>query len=132
MVGLVVGLTGAYIIWSNFLKTSPGTSKLETEIEISAEDLMIAFENDENKANGLYLNKILEVRGKVVGTDQSEMAKPTIDLETSGFGVIKCTLESADDFDLNSINNEAELTLKGECIGYLLDVLLNNAIILND
>ena len=127
MLGLIVG----YVVWSNFLKTAPSTSKLKTEDQVGAIELMAAYENSETLADSLYLNKILEVTGKVVAMAKLEDAKPTIDLKTDGFGVIKCTLESVD-FDLSQIKNEEEVRVKGECIGYLLDVLITNTIVLRD
>ena len=107
-------------------------AKRSTDVEMRANDLMTAFESEEENANGLYLNKILAVSGKIISVDLTEETKPTINLETDGFGVIKCTLESADDFDNESMTIGSNLTIKGECIGYLLDVLINDSIMLND
>ena len=132
IIGLFIGLICAYIFYINFLSVGPRMAKRSTDVEISANDLMTAFESEEENANGLYLNKILAVSGKIISVDLTKETKPTINLETDGFGVIKCTLESADDFDNESMTIGSNLTIKGECIGYLLDVLINDSIMLND
>ena len=132
LLGLVVGLISAYVIWSTFLKTAPSTTSLDTEAEITANELYQAFYSDETEANKLYLNKIIEVSGVVTSIDESEDLKPSISLATEGFGVIKCTFETAEDFDPKSVSVGAQITIKGECIGYLLDVLIRNSIIITD
>jgi len=130
--GLVVAIIIAYVVWANLLKTAPSTSNRDTETQIAATDLYQAFETDEQKANELYLNKIIEVTGEVVSVDESEDLKPAISLRTEGFGVVKCTFETAEDFETSEITLGSQITIKGECIGYLLDVLLRNSIIIND
>jgi hypothetical protein len=53
-------------------------------------------------------------------------------LETEGFGFINATLSDAKELDALVLQKGNEVTLKGECIGLLLDVLIINAIILNE
>ncbi len=132
IIGVLFGLVVAYFVWSNFFSTGPSTSRLSTDFELSATELYEAFDRDEAKANEMYLNKILEVEGTVTDVVNSDDLKPSISLQTNGFGVIKCSFESAEALGESEIQVGVTIKLKGECIGYLLDVLLTNTIIIND
>ncbi|HEY9116623.1 MAG TPA: hypothetical protein VIN11_02290, partial [Roseivirga sp.] len=56
---------------------------------------------------------------------------PSIALRTEGFGVIKCTFEAGTNAaDLGGVQVNQPLTIKGECLGYLLDVQLIRSIII--
>ena len=128
---VIIGAIAAYFIWANFLKTAPSMRKLDTAFQVEAVALYKEFDSNEATANAKYLNKIIEVTGVVANIEVSEDSKPIISLKTEGFGVIKCTMESdLDDEELSEIQMNSTLVIKAECIGMLLDVLLNRAIII--
>ncbi|MFT7150651.1 MAG: hypothetical protein ACI82Q_002519 [Nonlabens sp.] len=128
---VIIGAIAAYFIWASFLKTAPSMRKLDTAFQVEAVALYKEFDSNEATANAKYLNKIIEVSGVVTNIEVSEDSKPIISLKTEGFGVIKCTMESdLDDEELSEIRMNSTLVIKAECIGMLLDVLLNRSIIL--
>jgi len=128
---VIIGAIAAYFIWANFLKTAPSMRKLDTAFQVEAVALYKEFDSNEATANAKYLNKIIEVTGVVANIEVSEDSKPIISLKTEGFGVIKCTMESdLDDEELSEIQMNSTLVIKAECIGMLLDVLLNRSIII--
>lgn len=127
----IIGAIAAYFIWANFLKTAPSMRKLDTAFQVEAVALYKEFDSNEAIANAKYLNKIIEVSGVVTNIEVSEDSKPIISLRTEGFGVIKCTMESdLEEEKLSEIQINSTLVIKAECIGMLLDVLLNRAIII--
>ncbi|MFT6873461.1 MAG: hypothetical protein ACJAVN_002481 [Roseivirga sp.] len=128
---VIIGAIAAYFIWASFLKTAPSMRKLDTAFQVEAVALYKEFDSNEATANAKYLNKIIEVSGVVTNIEVSEDSKPIISLKTEGFGVIKCTMESdLDDEELSEIRMNSTLVIKAECIGMLLDVLLNRSIII--
>ncbi|OEK00956.1 hypothetical protein BFP97_05280 [Roseivirga sp. 4D4] len=127
----IIGAIAAYFVWANFLKTAPSMRKLDAEYEVQAIPFYNEFDSNEATANTKYLNKIVQVTGEVADIEVTEGSKPIISLKTEGFGVIKCTMESdLDQEELSRIEGNAEITIKAECIGMLLDVLLNRSIII--
>lgn len=129
-IAIIAALIAAYVVYSNFLKTAPAMKDLVAEFKLSAVELYAQFEADEIAANAKFQNKILEISGEVVEVTSEEGGNPFISLKTDGFGVIKCTLESAPSFEaLQKIEIGGEITIKGECIGMLLDVLIERSII---
>jgi len=96
----------------------------EKSVPVTADQLFQQFSTNEQAANKLYLNKVLEVRGYIAEIKHTEQGKDVIFLKSGDpmFGV-SCSLE-------NNTTNQASLkpgdsaTVKGICTGYLTDVVL--------
>ena len=131
LIVFLVGLVAAYFVYDNFLKTAPSMKRLDAEYQVNAVPFYSEFDENEEAANAKYLNKIVEVKGIVESVETPEGRLPIISLKTDGFGVVKCTMESAlDDDELDRLKPNATVTLRAECIGVLLDVLLIRSIII--
>jgi hypothetical protein len=117
----VIALLAAYVVYSNFLKTAPSMKKLKAEYSLQAVDLYNAFDSDEVSANAQYQNKVIEVTGEVILITNEEGFNPIISLKTEGFGVEE---------ELEEIQMNSTITIRGECIGMLLDVLIERSIII--
>jgi hypothetical protein len=100
-------------------------AKAKPDFIITASVLQKAFENNETAASALYINKILEVTGKIATVKPAENNVLNISLETeSDLSSVICTFTAVADpsgFRVGDI-----ITLRGECSGFLMDVLLNN------
>ena len=123
---VVIAITFNYIFKSNEVNTI-------TEITIyklAAKELFSKFEEDELKANELYLNKIIEVSGRIDQVKRNLDNEPVIILkeESEMFGIV-CTLKQ--NIALNESTVGKHVKIKGLCQGYLTDVIINNCIILN-
>ena len=121
-VGIVVMIFVAYRMY-----TKPHRSmKREKGIEVSAVQLFDAFAQNEASANATYLDKVLEVTGKVSEIGINLDKKPIIMLETNDmFFGIRCTMADS----LLAIEPGSTVTIKGICTGYLSDVVLTSGII---
>lgn len=96
----------------------------EASIKISSTELFRSYENDEATANGLYLDKVLEVSGKITEITTNQESIPIVVLETENpmFGV-RFTMENP---ILNAKSGDS-VTIKGICTGYLSDVIIIKA-----
>ena len=65
---LIGGIFYGYYLY-NKPRATAGSSR--TDVTIDARTLYGAFEQDEPRANSLYLNKMIEVKGKVQSVDTS-------------------------------------------------------------
>ena len=115
--------------YESFLKTAPSMHKQDAKYRLTAVKLYNEFDTDEEKANKSYLNQVVEVTGTVVNIQTSDILNPIIALETAGYGLVNVTLVNADELKEYKLNEGQIVTIKGECIGLLLDVLITNAII---
>jgi hypothetical protein len=104
-------------------------SKARPDFIVTASALQKAFEDDENKASVSYINKILEVTGKIASVKPSENNVVSISLVTeSDLTSVICTFPAVSDPSIFRVGDE--ITLRGECSGFLMDVLLNNCAVI--
>jgi len=100
-------------------------TKAKPDFIVTASALQKAFEDDEAKASVTYINKILEVTGKIASVKPAENSVLSISLVTeSDLSTVICTFLAVSDPSVFRVGDE--ITLRGECSGFLMDVLLNN------
>ena len=102
---LGVLLLGAAIGYLYLYKDHRDVSKEEAAFQLTAETLVLDFQNDAVAANQKYLNQVIEVSGKV-----SEASDSTILLEP---GIFAAFTEPA-----VAAQPGMQVTVKGRCIGY--------------
>jgi len=96
--------------------------KKKADAEVTADQLITAYETDEKVADSLYLGKVVQVKGKVSGVAQEE-GRTKIQLETSNpMSLIICEMEEST--TVTEVKSGDEVTIKGMCSGYLSDVIL--------
>jgi hypothetical protein len=127
IIGVVVFLViSGVVVYSIFFKSHRSVAD-EVAIQISATELFDRFETNETEMNSLYLDKVIEVNGEVSEIIFNQDGRTVIILATSSpmFGV-NCTMEG----DSEGIEVGSIVSIKGICIGYLSDVVINRAIII--
>ena len=99
--------------------------KVKPDFVITATDLLKAFESDENAATAKFVNNIIEVSGTIQSVKPGENNALTISLNTgSDISSVICTLQGND--GASNFRTGEQLTIRGKCSGFLMDVLLNN------
>jgi hypothetical protein len=120
---LFIGLAGAIAGWYYYNKPIGSLKDVDAAFQISSDSLFAAYEMDEAAANSKFLDKTIEVYGKIlaVNTDTSGLSL-TLQTGSDMFGVI-CKLEDKSLPETNfSIGQQ--IRLKGQCTGFLMDVVL--------
>ena len=103
--------------------------KVKPDFVLSAEDLLKEFETDEIAATNKYINKVLEIRGVIQSVNAGENNALTISLKTgSDLSSVICTLQGNP--DPSAFKTGEPMTLRGECSGFLMDVLLNKCAVI--
>jgi hypothetical protein len=110
---------------------SADLAKVKPDFILTADELQRSFEADESAASSKYVNKILEVTGKIVSVKPAENNVVSISLETGNdLSSVIGTFPGISD---PSVFKTGEvITLRGECSGFLMDVLLNNCAIVKN
>jgi hypothetical protein len=104
-------------------------AKAKPDYVITATQLQKEFEDNETTASTKYTNKILEVSGKIASIKPAENKVITINLVTgSDLSAVICTFPAIN--DPSKLKAGDEITLRGECSGFLMDVLLNNCAVI--
>ena len=106
-------------------------AKAKPDFVITASVLQKAFEDDETAASTRYINKILEVTGIIASVKPAGNNVLSISLVTgSDLSSVICTFPAI--ADPSKFRTGDEITLRGECSGFLMDVLLNNCAVIEN
>lgn len=93
--------------------------------KITAMALTEAFLSNEHQANAIYLNKVLEVSGRVAEISTNQDHSTVILLESDDpFSGVQCTMKEDP-----GVQEGEEITVKGFCNGYTTVVLLSDCIV---
>jgi hypothetical protein len=104
-------------------------ARARPDFVITAQQLQKEFEDNETAASSRYINKVLEITGKIASVEPAGNNVISISLETSSdFSSVICTFPAVADPSRLIVGNE--ITVRGECSGFLLDVLLNNCAVI--
>jgi hypothetical protein len=99
-------------------------AQAKTDESIQAEVLFQKFSQNENQANQKYLDKVIEVEGKIKEIKQ-ENKQVVLILESGDemFGV-NCTLDEKASSIVSTLKVGNSIKLKGLCTGMTMDVVL--------
>ena len=104
-------------------------AKAKPDFVITASELLKEFEDNETAASTRYVNKILEVKGTIASVKPAENNVMNISLMTeSDLSSVICTFNAI--ADPSAFRTGDDITLRGECSGFLMDVLLNNCAVI--
>ena len=117
---LFIGITGAVVAYKMYNKPHRNVMNADA-IAVNAAALVTSYEADENKSNGLYLDKVLNVTGEVSDVSKNQKGETVITLKGSDMGGVIATLEGK---ETNKLEKGSVVKLQGICTGYLTDVVL--------
>jgi len=114
--------------WAYLLYNKPrkSASLLVTDVTINADSLYACFNNNEQKANQLYLDKIIAVTGIITEVQESEDGFGILlEADRGKPGGIHCTVDKKQAPFPPVVGNK--VTIKGKCTGLLIDVNIADA-----
>lgn len=124
-----LALAGIFTALYLFNMQHKDLQKAKPDYVISAVDLQKAFEENESLAVSTYVNKVLEVNGIIESVKKGEQNVLSITLKAgSDLSAVICTFPAETDSSKFIPGNQ--ITVRGDCSGFLMDVLLNNCVIL--
>ena len=129
---LFVIVLGAGIGLKMFFKPHADVNKLEAEFKMEASRLMDEFQKEENTATTKYSEKVLEINGKLVAKNKLPNGTNLLILEDEMAG-ISCQLDSswsaANPTVIQSLETGSQVTVKGVCKGYLMEIKVSPAVV---
>jgi len=122
---LLLALAGAGYGWYSYQKAPPDIREQKAGIEITAVDLLKAFQQDEMASNAKYVDKVLIVAGTVTGIQTDSSGQATVYMQTNdALAAVTCSFYQ-DDEGVKKIKAGSIAHIKGICTGMLTDVVLN-------
>ncbi|MEM6770078.1 MAG: hypothetical protein AAF597_05790 [Bacteroidota bacterium] len=130
--GLPLLVIGAIVAYNMLTPKGPlNIHTADTEVTVNAGRLYAAFEADEAAANGTYVGKVIEVSGQLSAIEQNEDGSYQLKLSADNpLGQVVCSLSDGTAATLGEGAIGSTATVKGVCTGYLFDVVIDNATIL--
>lgn len=129
LIGAVLVLFFAgYWIYSEFNRTVDEMAKEKTDISIEASKLLAKYEQNEEEANASFLDKIIEVTGEIDKIEDSNGQKNIYLSTGSPLSSIICEMENTET-SISALKQGDRVTVKGNCTGYLMDVVLVRCIL---
>jgi hypothetical protein len=96
----------------------------EKSIALTSDSLVTAYETNEHRCDSLFLNKALEVTGEIAEIRQDQAGKSIIILKSNDpMSNVSCTMKGKTSFKPGE-----QVTVKGICTGYLMNVILIESI----
>lgn len=121
---LVLGAIGAITAYFMYNKPHKDMEAASADITLEATALFAAFQADEQAANAQYLDKVVQVSGKVKHVNQEDgKISVTLDSGDEMSGVV-CQLDDLSTPSRTDFKEGEQVTFKGMCTGVLLDVVL--------
>ena len=130
-IGIAI-IAGAWFGYGEYNRKVKDLSNVQAQITMPANELIGAFEKNENAANAQYLDKIIAVKGNVKTVEKNDRGQYSIVLGNAGaMSSVRCSMDSVHVKEIVNIKEGEEVIVKGACTGFNADELLGSDVILN-
>jgi 23S rRNA maturation-related 3'-5' exoribonuclease YhaM len=126
---LVAALLGGAYAWREYNRGHVSMTETKADLTATASELYAAFSTDEAAANAKYLGKTIEISGKVSATSTEEGTTTITLFADSETGGVTCKLDPLSKHERTSFQEGEQITVKGICTGYLMDVVVERAVV---
>ena len=129
---LLVAASTAFFLYTRvYNKPHKDVVGSDAAYTVSAEEILDEFMSHEDNANHRFLDKIVRITGKIQSIETANgMAILTLGSGDGPGGVI-CNMDPSENKRVLELKVGQELEVKGICTGYLLDVVIVRAVIVN-
>jgi uncharacterized protein (UPF0333 family) len=128
---VLIAITAMLISLIFYFKKHADLSNANPDFIVTAATLQKEFEEDETTASAKYINKILELSGEIEYIARTDSNNLNISLKTDNeISSVICTFSTGK--GPSDPKTGDEITLRGICSGYLMDVLLNNCALVSN
>jgi hypothetical protein len=125
--GVILCLTFVAIGYHLYNKPRTTAAGLSADKAVSAKELFDAFTKDEQAAGVQYGNKVLEISGAVLDVQKSGKDVSVLLSGGGSDGGVNCTMAG----DVPAPRKGSLIHVKGRCTGFLMDVSIIDATIVN-
>lgn len=120
---VVLGL-GGYFYYANASKEKDPTNSSHS-VSITVDSLCSVFANNETKANEFYLDKVIDIKGKITDIEKTENRFSIFFKNNDESMNISCEMDTTQNNLISNLKVGEEINIKGFCIGMLIDIELS-------
>ncbi len=127
---LIVLCTGIYC-YKEYNREPADVSNIEPAASLTAIVLVDSYESDEANANKLYLGKTIQLTGAIaeINNLQDTLVNVLIG-DSNSMHKVSCLLDSRYLASVKNYRVGQQITIRGVCTGYLMDVEMNRCVII--
>lgn len=125
-VGMVIALTIGFYLYN---KPRQGVTGKNADAQVQATGLLKAYQQNEGVADKKFLNAVLIVEGQVSAVERTGASWLIFLNQQADGGAVSCLL-SDEHLNAGVVKEGANITIKGRCTGYNMDVNLTDCIII--
>ncbi len=130
-IGIAI-IASAWFGYGEYNRKVKDLAQVQAQMTMQANELISAFEKNENAANAQYLDKIIAVKGKVKTVEKNDRGQYSIILGNAGaMSSVRCSMDSVHVKEIVNVKEGEEVIVKGACTGFNADELLGSDVILN-
>lgn len=119
----LLALIGSVVAYRMYNKPHVETADSTADVVITPAELLAAYDQDEMKADSLYLDKIVQIEGIILKINEVENGG-SISLDTGNpMSSIICEFENKE--DVANVKVGDQVKVKGFCTGKLMDIVLS-------
>lgn len=129
---LLAGAIAAFFFYTKvYNKPHKDLSKATADYVLSTEEIINDFKSDEPSANEKYLDKVVQVKGLIRSMDTTNGHGVITLRNGNGIESVICNMDPAENQKILGLEAGQTIEAKGICTGFLLDVMLVRAVIVN-
>jgi len=131
--GLTLLLALALIIGLSLYNTPHvDIHKAKADLAVMAEDVLKDYQSNETRANRKYVDRILEVEGRITRvTFDNGNSIVTLEGEEGKPGII-CQMLPEHNLNVLKFKERDSVKIKGVCTGYLIDVMMVRCVFVDE
>lgn len=128
-VSILIIIAGAFA-YNEYNRKPADLSDVKSQLNITADSLVMVFETDEQKANALYLGKPIDITGLIaeINNQQDTLVNVTLG-KKNDLHKVSCLINVNHISEIKNYKVGDKIMLRGICNGYLMDVELNRCVV---
>ncbi len=132
IVAVFIAVGFAFYFYKEYHRKPDDISGFQPAEKINFSVIVNGYQNDETIANKKFLGKIIQVSGPI--TDIIKQQDTIINVfigDTNSLHKVSCLLDKRNVGSIDKYSKGNDITIKGVCTGFLLDVELNRCVIID-
>jgi len=129
---LLMTIAAGFYFYGAITRKPADVKRMAAVEKISAPELVKKFSLYEKEATEKYAGKIIEITGMIKGIQfQADSVLTVLLGDPAEAGSVSCTMNKKYPYPREKLIKGRQVSIKGVCIGYLLDVECNRCIFVN-
>ena len=130
IVVLVIAIPLSFYLYKEYHRKPADLSTIQPMVKVNAGAFLDEYEMDEAKANHQYLGKTIQVQGTIAEIIKQQDTLANVMLGDAGsMHKVSCLLDKQHIGLIKQYKAGQQITIKGICTGFLMDVELNRCVI---